>query len=65
MVGAIEHFKGFIIGKVARRIGAIWQELYRGKYFEGGRLLTTAISASILRYTILKERLLACLFMNC
>ncbi len=45
VVGAIEHFKGFLIGKDARQIGAIWQELYRGQYFEGGRVLTAAISA--------------------
>jgi galactonate dehydratase len=27
------------------RIGALWQEMYRGQYFEGGRVLTAAISA--------------------
>jgi galactonate dehydratase len=45
VVGAIEHFKLFLIGKDPRQIGAIWQELYRGQYFEGGRVLTAAISA--------------------
>ena len=25
--------------------GALWQEMYRGQYFEGGRTLTAAISA--------------------
>ncbi|KAA3653185.1 MAG: mandelate racemase/muconate lactonizing enzyme family protein [Calditrichaeota bacterium] len=45
VVGAIEHFKNFLIGKDPRQIGAIWQELYRGQYFEGGRVLTAAISA--------------------
>ncbi|GAA4933956.1 galactonate dehydratase [Algibacter agarivorans] len=45
VVGAIEHFKGFLIGKDPRRIGALWQEMYRGQYFEGGRVLTAAISA--------------------
>ena len=45
VVGAINHFREFLIGKDATRIGAIWQELYRGQYFEGGRILTGAISA--------------------
>lgn len=45
VIGAIDHFKTFLIGKDPRQIGAIWQELYRGQYFEGGRVLTAAISA--------------------
>ena len=43
--GAVQHFREFLIGKDPRRIGALWQELYRGQYFEGGRILTGAISA--------------------
>ena len=27
------------------RCGALWQEMYRSQYFEGGRVLTAAISA--------------------
>ncbi|PIB95237.1 mandelate racemase/muconate lactonizing enzyme family protein [Caulobacter sp. X] len=42
MVG---HFREFLIGKDARNIGALWQEMYRGQYFEGGRTITAAISA--------------------
>ena len=45
VVGAIEHFKNFIIGRDPRQIEALWQEMYRGQYFEGGRVLTAAISA--------------------
>lgn len=45
VVGAIEHFRPLIIGRDPRQIGAIWQDLYRGQYFEGGRVLTAAISA--------------------
>ena len=26
------------------RIGALWQEMYRSQYFEGGRILTAAIA---------------------
>jgi len=45
VVGALEHFREFLIGKDPFRIGAIWQELYRSQYFEGGRVLTAAQSA--------------------
>lgn len=45
VMGAIRHFREFLVGKDVTRIGAIWQELYRGQYFEGGRILTGAISA--------------------
>lgn len=45
VIGAIKHFKPFLIGKDALTISALWQEMYRGAYFEGGRVLTAAISA--------------------
>ncbi|MDB5473992.1 MAG: Galactonate dehydratase [Devosia sp.] len=45
VVGAIEHFREFLVGKDPMRIGAIWQELYRSQYFEGGRVLLAAQSA--------------------
>lgn len=45
VAGAIEHFKSFLIGRDARQIEALWQEMYRSQYFEGGRVLTAAISA--------------------
>ncbi|MEO1246865.1 MAG: mandelate racemase/muconate lactonizing enzyme family protein [Pseudomonadota bacterium] len=45
VIGAIKHFREFLVGQDATHIGAIWQELYRGQYFEGGRVLTGAISA--------------------
>ena len=45
VVGALEHYREFLIGRDPRRIGAIWQEMYRSQYFEGGRVLTAAISA--------------------
>jgi galactonate dehydratase len=43
--GAVDHFREFLVGRDPRRIGALWQEMYRGQYFEGGRILTGAISA--------------------
>jgi galactonate dehydratase len=45
VVGAIEHYREFLIGRDAFAIGALWQEMYRSQYFEGGRVLTAAISA--------------------
>ena len=45
VAGAVKHFREFLLGRDPMRIGAIWQELYRGQYFEGGRILTGAISA--------------------
>jgi galactonate dehydratase len=45
VVGAIRHYREFLIGRDATAIGRIWQELYRSQYFEGGRVLQAAISA--------------------
>ena len=45
VVGAIEHYRPLLIGRDPMQIGAICQDLYRGQYFEGGRVITAAISA--------------------
>jgi galactonate dehydratase len=45
VAGAIEHYREFLIGRDPMAIGALWQEMYRSQYFEGGRVLTAAISA--------------------
>jgi len=45
VIGAIDHFREFLLGRHAFDIGAIWQEVYRSQYFEGGRVLQAAISA--------------------
>nr|WP_210284139.1 mandelate racemase/muconate lactonizing enzyme family protein [Aureimonas phyllosphaerae] len=45
VMGAIDHFREFLIGRDPSRIGALWQEMYRSQYFEGGRVLTAALSA--------------------
>lgn len=45
VVGAIQHYEPLLLGRDPMQIGAIWQELYRSQYFEGGRVLTAAISA--------------------
>lgn len=43
--GALKHYRQFLLGKDPMRIGALWQELYRSQYFEGGRVLLGAQSA--------------------
>ncbi|MCZ6680102.1 MAG: mandelate racemase/muconate lactonizing enzyme family protein [Candidatus Poribacteria bacterium] len=45
VAGAIKHYREFLIGQDPMRIGGLWQEMYRSQYFEGGRVLTAAISA--------------------
>jgi len=45
VMGAIEHYAQFLIGRDAFAIGALWQEMYRSQYFEGGRVLQAAVSA--------------------
>ena len=45
VVGAIEHYREFLIGQNPMQIGRIWQEMYRSQYFEGGRVLQAAIAA--------------------
>ncbi|HET6318144.1 MAG TPA: mandelate racemase/muconate lactonizing enzyme family protein [Chloroflexota bacterium] len=45
VMGALKHFREFLIGKDPMQRGRLWQELYRGQYFEGGRVLLAAQSA--------------------
>ena len=45
VAGAVKHYREFLIGRDPLCIGALWQDMYRGQYFEGGRVLTGAISA--------------------
>ena len=45
VVGALKHFRESLLGKDPMQRGRIWQELYRGQYFEGGRVLLAAQSA--------------------
>jgi galactonate dehydratase len=43
--GMVKHYREFLIGRDPLKRGALWQEMYRSQYFEGGRTLTAAISA--------------------
>jgi galactonate dehydratase len=45
VMGAVAHYREFLIGRDPMAIGALWQEMYRSQYFEGGRVLVAAISA--------------------
>jgi len=45
VAGMVKHYREFLIGRDPMQRGALWQEMYRSQYFEGGRTLTAAISA--------------------
>ena len=45
MQGMLEHFSAFLIGADPRRIEHLWQTMYRGAYFEGGKITGAVISA--------------------
>ena len=58
VAGAVKHYREFLIGRDPMRRGALWQEMYRSQYFEGGRTLTGAISAiDIALYDIAGKKL--------
>jgi galactonate dehydratase len=45
MQGMLEHFRRFLIGEDPRRIEHVWQTMYRGAYFEGGKISGGTIAA--------------------
>lgn len=45
MQGMLDHFSRVLIGEDPRRIEHIWQMLYRGAYFEGGKITAAVVSA--------------------
>ena len=58
VVGTLQHFREWLIGRNPLQIGRLWQELYRSQYFEGGRVLTTAISALDIAFHDIKGKAL-------
>ena len=44
VAAAVEELKGNVIGKDARHVEDIWQTLYRGGFYRGGPILSSAIS---------------------
>jgi galactonate dehydratase len=45
MLGMLDHVSGYLVGQDPRRIEHIWQTVYRGAYFEGGKILAATLSA--------------------
>ncbi len=45
MQGMLNHLSRFLIGEDPTRIEHLWQTMYRGAYFEGGKILAATISA--------------------
>ncbi|HET8522389.1 MAG TPA: mandelate racemase/muconate lactonizing enzyme family protein [Thermomicrobiales bacterium] len=45
MQGMLDHLGRFLIGEDPRQIEHHWQTMYRGAYFEGGKILGAVISA--------------------
>ena len=41
----LRHFSAFLIGKDPRRLGALWEQMYRGGAMEGGRIVAATVSA--------------------
>lgn len=58
VAGALEHYAQFLVGRDPMRAGALWQEMYRSQYFEGGRVLTAAISALDIAFYDIKGKAL-------
>lgn len=58
VVGAIEHYAQLLVGRDPFRIGALWQEMYRSQYFEGGRVLQAAVSALDIAFHDIKGKAL-------
>ena len=58
VMGAVDHFRELLLGEDPFRIASIWQKLYRSQYFEGGRVLSAAISAIDIALYDLKGKVL-------
>ena len=56
--GVLEHYSQFLVGRDPMRCGALWQEMYRSQYFEGGRVLTAAIAALDIAFHDIKGKAL-------
>ncbi|GIT18740.1 MAG: hypothetical protein CM1200mP39_15460 [Dehalococcoidia bacterium] len=59
--GVTEHFSQWLVGRDPMQVGRIWQEMYRSAYFEGGRVITAAMSAiDIALHDIMGKKLSTC-----
>ena len=43
--GVVDHLSQWVVGRDPMEVGRLWQEMYRSAYFEGGRVITAAMSA--------------------
>jgi galactonate dehydratase len=58
MQGMLNHFGQILVGRDPRQIEHLWQTLYRGHYFEGGKIAGAVVSAiDIALYDILGQSL--------
>ena len=58
MQGMLDHFGQILVGRDPRQIEHLWQTLYRGHYFEGGKIAGAVVSAiDIALYDILGQSL--------
>ncbi len=58
MQGMLEHLSRLLIGQDPRRIEHLWQLMYRGAYFEGGKIAGATIAAvDVALWDILGKRL--------
>jgi len=58
VMGAIAHYTQFLLGRDPMNAGALWQEMYRSQYFEGGRVLSAAIAALDIAFHDIKGKAL-------
>ncbi len=58
VAGAVEHYREFLIGRDPMNAAGLWQEMYRSQYFEGGRVLSAAISALDIAFYDIKGKAL-------
>lgn len=58
VMGVIEHYTQFLLGRDPMNAGALWQEMYRSQYFEGGRVLSAAIAALDIAFHDIKGKAL-------
>jgi galactonate dehydratase len=58
VMGALEHYAQFLLGRDPMNAGALWQEMYRSQYFEGGRVLSAAIAALDIAFHDIKGKAL-------
>ena len=54
----VNHFREWLVGEDAENISALWQRMYRSQYYEGGHIISAAISAiDIALYDVLGRNL--------